>query len=54
MEEYKKGMLNDEIAEMIKTKGLAKEVIIADSAEQKSIEEIKRKGIPRIKPAEKG
>ena len=54
MEEYKKGMLNDEIAEMIKTKGIAKEVIIADSAEQKSIEEIKRMGIPRIRPAVKG
>ena len=47
-------MVNSEIAAMIKYKGYAKEQIIADSAEQKSIEEIKRAGIPRIKPAAKG
>lgn len=51
---YKTGMLNDEIANMIIEKGYGKERIIADSAEQKSIEEIKRKGIPRIKPSIKG
>ena len=39
---------------MIIYKGYGKEVIIADSAEQKSIEEIKRAGVVRIKPAEKG
>ncbi len=50
----KKGMTNDEIAQVIKDLGYAKERIIADSAEQKSIEEIKRFGIPRIKPAIKG
>lgn len=53
-EEYKKGLLNDELAQMVIKKGYAKEVIIADSAEQKSIEEIKRFGVPRIKPAVKG
>jgi phage terminase large subunit len=53
-EHYQKGMLNNEIADMLKYKGYAKEEIIADSAEPKSIEEIKRYGIPRIKPARKG
>lgn len=53
-EVYKSGMLNDEIANMIKYKNLQKEIIIADSAEQKSIEEIKRLGISRIRPAVKG
>jgi phage terminase large subunit len=51
---YKKGMLNDAIAKLIKDKGYSKEIITADSAEQKSIEEIKREGIPRIKAARKG
>lgn len=51
---YKKGLLNDAIAKEIKNKGYAKEIIIADSAEQKSIEEIKREGISRIKGARKG
>lgn len=53
-EHYEKGMLNDEIANMIKNKGYAKEKIIADSSEQKSIEEIRREGITRIEPARKG
>lgn len=53
-EVYKTGMLNDEIATLIKYKNLQKEIIIADSAEQKSIEEIKRLGISRIRPAVKG
>lgn len=51
---YGHGLLNNEIAEEIKAQGLAKSVIIADSAEQKSIEEIRRQGILRIKPAVKG
>ena len=51
---YEHGLLNDAIAEEIKRKGLAKSTIIADSAEQKSIEEIKRAGVYRIKPAVKG
>ena len=53
-EVYVKGLLNNEIANIIKDKGLAKSTIIADSAEQKSIEEIRRSGIQRIKPAVKG
>lgn len=53
-EYHKRGMLNDEIAKVICDLGLQKEVIVADQAEQKSIEEIKRKGVPRIIEAEKG
>lgn len=53
-EVYEKGLLNNQIADLIKYKGLAKEIIIADSAEQKSIEEIRREGVPRIQPAAKG
>lgn len=51
---YQKGLLNNEIANLIKYGGYAKELIIADSAEAKSIEEIKREGIPRIRAAAKG
>lgn len=55
LDEYvKKGMLNDEIASVIKKLGYGKEVITADSAEQKSIEEIRRHGINRIRAARKG
>ena len=53
-EHCEKGMLNDAIAALITYKGYAKELIIADSAEKKSIDEIKRCGVPRIKPAVKG
>lgn len=53
-EHYQKAMSNSMIAEMIKYKGYSKERIIADSAEPKSIDEIKRLGIPRIKAAAKG
>ena len=48
------GYLNDAIAQQIKDMGFAKSIIIADSAEMKSIEEIKRDGIVRIKPSVKG
>lgn len=51
---YKKGLLNDAIADEIKSKGYQKEIIVADCAEQKSIEEIRRAGIYRIIPARKG
>lgn len=55
IEEYaRKGMLNNEIAEVIKDLGYQKEVITADAAEKKSIEEIRRSGIKRIRPAKKG
>lgn len=53
-EHYQKAMVNSEIAAMIKYKGYSKEVIYADCAEPKSIEELRRAGITRIKPAEKG
>lgn len=53
-EHYEKGLLNDEIARMIKSKKYQKEIITADSAEQKSIEEIRKSGIYRIRPARKG
>lgn len=48
------GLLNNEIAEQLKLMGFQKTTIIADSAEQKSIDEIKRAGISRIKPSVKG
>lgn len=51
---YQTGLLNSEIAAQLKRMGLSKSTIIADSAEQKSIEEIKRAGISRIKPSVKG
>lgn len=53
-EHYKTGMLNTHIADMIKYKGYAKEKIIADSSEPKSIEEIRRLGVSRIVGARKG
>jgi len=53
-EHYQRGMLNDQIATMIKAKGFSKELIVADSAEPKSIEEIRRHGVGRIKGARKG
>ena len=55
MEEYvRKGMLNDQIAQAITDLGFSKETITADSAEKKSIEEIRQKGILRIRAAKKG
>ncbi len=48
------GYLNDAIADRIREMGFAKSIIMADSAEQKSIDEIKRSGIDRIRPCAKG
>lgn len=45
---------NDELAAIITSLGFGKSIIVADAAEQKSIEEIKRKGITRIKACVKG
>ena len=53
-EHYQKAMSNKMIADMIKYKGYSKEMIIADSAEPKSIDDIRRKGIYRIMAAKKG
>lgn len=51
---YQTMMTNDKIAEMIKYKGFAKEKITADSSEPKSIDELKRHGLTRVKGAKKG
>ena len=53
-EHYEKGMLNSEIRQMIINKGYSKEVITSDSSEPKSIEELKRSGLNRMKAARKG
>ena len=50
---YQTGLTNPEIAKEIKRLGFGREKIVADSAEPKSIEEIKRGGCYII-PAEKG
>ncbi|MBR7070910.1 MAG: PBSX family phage terminase large subunit [Clostridia bacterium] len=51
---YQTGMLNCDIAEKIKEKGYAKERIRADCAEPKSNDDLRRLGIGRIYPSEKG
>ncbi len=53
-EHYEKGMLNRDIAQMLQRKGYAKERIIADGAEPKSIAELQKEGIRRITSAKKG
>jgi len=53
-EYYKKGATNEEIAEAIFDMGYSKQTITADSSEPKSILEIKRNGVRKIKPAKKG
>jgi phage terminase large subunit len=53
-EYVKTGLLNDQIATVIKELGFSKSTIIGDSAEVKSIEELKRAGLYRIYPAVKG
>lgn len=51
---YEKGMSNERIYEEISRMGYAKEKIIADSAEPKSIDRLYNLGIRRIKRARKG
>ncbi|MGL5676833.1 MAG: PBSX family phage terminase large subunit [Cellulosilyticaceae bacterium] len=53
-ENYQRAMKNPDLAAMIKYKGYAKERIIADCAEPKSIDEIKDHGIYRIEAVDKG
>ena len=53
-EHYQPGMLNSEIASMLKYKQVHKRRIVADSAEPKTIEELRRLGISRVVPARKG
>lgn len=52
-EMYEKGMSNKRIAETVEEMGYAKERITADSAEPKSIDELKSLGL-RVKAAQKG
>lgn len=51
---YKKGLSNKNIYKEIEKMGYRKERIIADSAEPKSIDELKDLGLYRISPAKKG
>lgn len=51
---YQKGMLNDKIAKWLFDNGYDRCPIIADSAEQKSIADLRRLGLTKIKPARKG
>ena len=53
-EMYQRGMINDDIFKKINSMGYAKERIVADSAEPKSIFELKRLGLRRIKASKKG
>lgn len=48
------GKTNPELAAIIEALGFRKSLIIADAAEQKSIEEIRRQGVARIKACAKG
>lgn len=48
------GKTNDQLAAIIRDLGFSKSVIIADAAEPKSIEEIKRLGISKIRACTKG
>ena len=48
------GKTNQQIAEIITNMGFAKSTIIADSAEPKSVAEIRRCGIMRIRESQKG
>lgn len=55
VEEYvKKGLTNDKIAESITALGYAKEQIRADSAEKKSNQELRNRGIGRVIDVKKG
>lgn len=51
---YERGLTNNKIAEKIVGMGYAKERIIADAAEPKSIAELREAGLYRIHPSRKG
>jgi phage terminase large subunit len=51
---YEKGLSNQKIYERLKVKGFERSTIIADSSEPKSIDELKRLGLIRVKGAAKG
>ena len=48
------GKTNQELANIIKSLGFSKSIIVADAAEKKSIEEIKRAGVTKIRACDKG
>lgn len=49
-----KGKTNPELAELLSYEGFSKAIIVADSAEPKSIEELRQEGIRRIRASKKG
>ncbi|WP_176466378.1 PBSX family phage terminase large subunit [Terribacillus saccharophilus] len=51
---YEHGLLNNELARRVIDMGYAKERIVADSAERKSIDELRGYGLRKIQPAAKG
>lgn len=51
---YKSNVITEDIYNAIVKMGLTKSRIIADSARPEQIEELRRKGVTRIKPASKG
>lgn len=51
---YKKALTNNDIYTEILKKGYSKQIIVADSAEPKSIAELTNLGINKIRPAKKG
>ncbi len=53
-EMYERGLTNHEIYRRIEERGYRKERIIADSAEPKSIEELRQDGLLRIRKSRKG
>lgn len=53
-EMYKKALLNDEISKNITDMGYSKELIVADSAEPKSIADLRRYGLRKVVKADKG
>ena len=53
-EMYEKALSNKKIYEHVKRLGYSKEKIVADSAEPKSIDELRELGLRNIKPARKG
>ena len=53
-EMYEKGLSNNDIYDRIRRMGYSKEKIVADSAEPKSIDELRNLGLRKIKGARKG
>lgn len=51
---YERGLTNAKLAEMLNERGYAREIIRADSAEPKSIEELRRQGISKVRGVKKG